>query len=73
MLRCGCCDLPVESCGRVIEEARRAEAATERSRLLALSGWFAAEFESKCARCGEWFQPGTPIHRVAAIGWACCE
>ena len=70
--RCDCCDLPIESCGKAIENRRRAEAFLDRTRLLAKPGWFAAGYAGTCSDCGEHFDEGQPIHR-ARDGWSCCE
>ena len=63
MTRCVCCDLPVESCGKAVEDRQRAAAAAERDRLLALPGVFAAMFPGSCTGCGERFGAGEPIKR----------
>lgn len=72
--RCECCDLPIESCGKAAEDKQRREQQQERRRLLAHPAWFAALYPGVCERCGERFEPGTPIRMVAHSGWRaqCC-
>lgn len=69
--RCTCCDLPVASCGKALEDARRAAAAAERTVRLAFPGWVAAAWPGLCLRCGDRFAAGAPI-RSYAQGWSCC-
>lgn len=73
--RCECCDLPAMSCGRIAEAKQRAEAMGLRAALLRRPGWFPSEFPGGCARCGEHFDPGTPIRRDLVKGWLaeCCQ
>jgi hypothetical protein len=72
-VRCYCCDLPVESCGKAAETRQRREATRDRAALLARTGWFRAEWPGRCSRCGERFDADTPICRYDD-GWRaeCC-
>jgi len=72
-IRCDCCDLPVEYCGKEAERRLRRASAGERERLLT-SGWIAAEYEGPCARCKERVIVGDPIQRRVE-GWigGCCS
>jgi hypothetical protein len=63
--RCDCCDLPVESCGRAVEQRLRKEDANARSEALSAYGWFRAQYAGQCAGCGEHFAVGDPISYVA--------
>ncbi len=63
-VRCDCCDLPVESCGRAAEQRHRREAAAERQRALSLPGYFPALYPGMCDDCGERFGPGDLIRRA---------
>ena len=73
--RCDCCDLPVISCGRFVEQQLRQETAQERARLAGLPGVFLAVFSGACATCGERITPGDTIRRAGnASGYTgeCC-
>jgi len=65
--RCVCCELPVESCGKRVEQLRRREAMLERQRQAALPGAFPAAFPGWCARCGEPFGKGTVLRRAGGV------
>ena len=65
--RCVCCDLPLSSCGKALEQARRREEFARRQRALAEPGTFEARFPGVCA-CGERFDAGTPL-RHHGDGW----
>lgn len=73
--RCVCCDLPELSCGKRKQDQQRAEERAHRAEVLARPGWFESVFPGLCARCGEWFDVGTPIHLDTVKGWAalCCS
>lgn len=68
-MRCDCCDLPVESCGKAIEDRQRAEAHAERERLLTLPGVIAADLAGRCARCHGRVEVGDPIRHERGQGW----
>jgi len=73
--RCECCELPVYSCGKAVEDRQRRYEQAERAALLARPSWFAAHYRGPCDSCGVWFEPGTPITIAAdAGGWRaeCC-
>lgn len=72
--RCVCCDLPVDQCGKAIEEKRRAEEKAERDRALALPGVVAASYPGTCPTCSTRYSVGEPIRRTDD-GWSgvlCC-
>lgn len=57
---CECCDLPEESCGKAAETRQRRELARWRQ-ALAERGWIESGYAGNCAKCGQWFRPGTMI------------
>lgn len=70
--RCVCCDLPVECCGKAIEEKALKAAANERSQML-VQGWSTSKYSGSCGECGRSFPPGELIRRTST-GWKaeCC-
>lgn len=62
--RCDCCDLPVYSCGKAIEQQARQKRETTGPTI-------EAKFAGKCPSCGDWITVGTPI-TATAEGWVCC-
>lgn len=62
-MRCDCCDLPVESCGKAAEARLRAEAARDRDRLLR-AGWAPAVYPGRCAVCQQGFPTGMLIRQA---------
>jgi hypothetical protein len=72
--RCDCCDLPAYSCGKAAEDRQRRDVEREKQQLLAHPAWMAALYPGACERCGERFEPGTPIRRTP-LGWRaqCCS
>lgn len=74
MIRCLCCDLPIESCGKQAEVRQRAERAASRA-VLIQHGWFEAQYPGKCATCSTWFAAGDLIRRdPTQLSWQgeCC-
>lgn len=72
--RCVCCDLPPASCGKVLEQQRRAEYAARRAAALRLPGVVVAKIPGNCPSCHERFAANEPIVHTPA-GWApvlCC-
>jgi hypothetical protein len=77
--RCDLTDLLAASCAhcRNLPDLGD-EAQADRARLLALPGWFAAEYPGYCSSCGERFEAGTAIRSVNGVaglgGWRaeCC-
>ena len=71
--RCGCCDLPIYSCGKSKQDQQRRDEQRERAAFLARPAWFAAHYRGPCDSCGEWFESGTPI-TAGTGGWRaeCC-
>lgn len=72
--RCDCCDLPVESCGKAVEDRARKEDANARSRALATPGWWQARWPGVCASCRSGFAEGDPItvaHNEGYISYCC--
>lgn len=65
--RCDCCDLPIETCGKVLEQAQAAEHRARVQRALAEPGAVAAAFPGTCP-CGERYPKGTPI-KASPDGW----
>jgi hypothetical protein len=65
---CGC---PKHRGGQTVDE----EAATLRTRLLAHSAWFAAQYAGRCEGCGTAFAVGDPIRMQVPHGWVagCCS
>lgn len=54
---------------------QRAETKARLVVLLLRPGWFPSGFPGVCARCGDWFEVGTPIHKDLVKGWLaeCCS
>ena len=71
--RCECCELPVYSCGKAVEDRQRRYEQAERAALLTRLSWFAAHHCGFCVSCGEWYERDTPI-TAGAGGWRaeCC-
>lgn len=72
--RCDCCDLLPESCGKAIEQRRRAEQLEAIKNLP--PGWFAAKFPGTCTNCGEDFDADTPITFSGGLfdrTYVCCQ
>lgn len=70
---CTCCDLPLYSCGRAIEERRRQDERAVRQRALQEPGVVPAKWTGTCT-CGTPYDVGAPI-RKTPDGWAnviCC-
>ncbi len=59
--RCDCCDLPVTSCGRAVEQRQRTEAADRRRALIATRRYFPSQYRGGCAGCSEWYAAGALI------------
>lgn len=76
MTRCDCCDLPVESCGKALEQRQRDEAMRERKRLMSQPGARPAGFFGRCGRCDEQYGIGAIIAPPdpGTTGWLgpCC-
>lgn len=60
-MRCDCCDLLLDACGKEAAKKQEAEAKQRRAELAA-RGWFASRFPGSCRGCGEDFEPGALIH-----------
>jgi hypothetical protein len=74
MTRCDCCDLPAESCGRAIEQARRDELKALRQRALQQPGVVPARYPGTCPACRTPINPLDPVRRTED-GWTgvlCC-
>lgn len=76
VVRCDCCDLPVESCGKAVEQRLRNQDANERLRALDVPGAARAVFPGLCCRCQEPIKIGDPIRwdTTHHDGWLryCC-
>lgn len=73
--RCVCCDLPIASCGKQVEDRETALEREVPAAMLATPRWFAAKFGGLCMRCGDYdFAAGEPITRLDNGSWAagCC-
>lgn len=66
--RCDCCDLPVATCGKAVEQRQRKEDQAERARALAHPRALKALYAGACCQCGERFKPGDPIIFQAVTG-----
>lgn len=72
VVRCTCCDLPVDGCGL---DAERRQAAAERQRRtdLTVRGYWSAAYPGTCSTCGDPFQPGTLVARTrGGLQAECC-
>lgn len=72
---CTCCDLPLYSCGRAIDEQARKEQRARRTRALAEPGVVAAQHHIRsCPGCGNPVPAGDPIRRTddGWVGVFCC-
>jgi hypothetical protein len=72
--RCVCCDLPVESCGKRLEDQEVALEREVRAAMLATPRWIAAKWGGTCQRCNSYdYSRGEPI-TFDGDGWAagCC-
>lgn len=70
---CTCCDLPLYSCGTVIEKRRRQDERAQRQRALQEPGVVPAKWPGSCT-CGTPYLVGEPI-RKTPDGYAsalCC-
>jgi hypothetical protein len=73
--RCICCDLPIESCGKAVEDHEEALEREVRASILATPGWRVARYSGTCMACRQYdFAAGEPITQVVNVGWAagCC-
>jgi hypothetical protein len=68
MTRCDCCDLPVESCGKSLEQQQRAAARAERPPHGATT---AARFPGRCPYGNEPIKVGDPLEYDEEYGWVC--
>jgi hypothetical protein len=68
--RCDCCDLPVTSCGKAVEQANE-----RASRVAILASWpgrsVTALWPGTCPSCGEAYEEGDTITRCLDTGWVC--
>lgn len=77
VMRCDCCDLPVESCGKAAEVAQRAALDAWR-KWLCRHGWFRSNYAGSCHQCGTEFKAGSVIRSGGFTGRggvyvaACC-
>lgn len=73
--RCDCCDLPVSSCGRAVEQRQRDEERARRERALDEDGTIEAVYPGVCPTCGTYFLPGEPLrrHNRAWFPVLCCQ
>lgn len=65
--RCECCDLPIESCGKEIEQHQIAEHAAANAELMT-RGWFPAKYPGECAACGSPFDTNDMIRLHTTTG-----
>lgn len=72
--RCDCCDLPVSSCGKAVEQKVAAERRAEIARVLMEPGVVAARHSGTCVTCASRYPEGEPIKHTED-GWSgalCC-
>jgi hypothetical protein len=75
-VRCDCCDLPFDGCGRAAERRQRDTDARERQHLLSQAGARPARYPGACGRCDEHYAANDIIGppRTAGDPWIgpCC-
>lgn len=69
---CDCCELPIKSCGRALEQRRLTEVRQRNRRVLAAPGVIEANFGGRCPDCSQTFHEGDPIARNADGLWSHC-
>lgn len=73
--RCVCCDLPAESCGKAAEQRAQQSKREQDASTRLKPGVIDAQYDGRCACCGEPFAAGDPIkHSDIDHGWVagCC-
>lgn len=72
MARCDCCDLPVESCGKAVEQRQRIE---RRAHVEEMNrkGWIPSRYGGVCIECGHGYKVGGLIKgSIAGYKGECC-